>query len=61
MDTQDKMIRLREAAARLGVSVRTLYRLFATHDLSLLHVRGCSCVAESELMTYLERLKGGAR
>jgi hypothetical protein len=40
---------LKVAAVRLGVSVRTLYRVIGEGDLALVRIRGCSCVEEGEL------------
>jgi excisionase family DNA binding protein len=52
------LVRVKAAAGRLGVSVRTLYRDIADGKLRLVHVRGCSCIEESELQNYIERSKG---
>jgi excisionase family DNA binding protein len=52
------LVRVKAAAARLGVSVRTVYRDVAEGKLRLVHVRGCSCIEESELQNYIERSKG---
>jgi len=52
------LLRLKAVAARLGVSVRTVYRIIAEGGLSLVHVRGCACIEESELQNYIERSKG---
>ena len=49
------LIRLKVAAARLGVSVRTVYRIIAEGGLKLVHIRGCACVSENELVNYIER------
>ncbi len=49
------LIRLRVAASRLGVSVRTVYRIVAEGGLRLVHVRGCACIAESDLRNYIQR------
>jgi excisionase family DNA binding protein len=48
-------MRVKVAAARLGVHVRTLYRVIAQGELSLVHVRGCSCIAENDLVNYIKR------
>lgn len=48
------LVRVKAAAARLGVSVRTVYRDIADGKLHLVHVRGCSCIKESELQNYIE-------
>jgi excisionase family DNA binding protein len=47
--------RIKVAAARLGVSVRTLYRDVAEGNLTLVHVRNCSCIEKRELQNYVER------
>ena len=52
------LVRVKAAAARLGVSVRTVYRDVADGKLRLVHVRGCSCIEERELQNYIERNKG---
>jgi excisionase family DNA binding protein len=49
------LIRLKVAASRLGVSVRTVYRIIAEGGLKLVHIRGCACISESELVNYIER------
>ena len=51
------LIRLKQAAARCGVSVRTLYRIIAEGGLSLVRIRGCSCLKESDLAAYVEKSK----
>jgi excisionase family DNA binding protein len=51
-------VRMKTAAARLGVSVRTLYREIADGKLRVVHFRGCSCIEESELQNYIEKSKG---
>lgn len=50
-------MRLKAAAARLGVSVRTLYRIIAEGGLSVVHIRGCSCLKETDLQDYIEQNK----
>jgi excisionase family DNA binding protein len=49
------LVRLKVAAGRLGVSVRTVYRIIAEGGLRLVHVRGCACVYENDLVSYMER------
>ncbi len=49
------LLRLKVAAARLGVSVRTVYRIIAEGGLKLVHIRGCACISENELVNYIER------
>ena len=43
------LLRMKAAAARLGVSVRTVYRVIAQGGLTLVRVRGCACIAENDL------------
>jgi excisionase family DNA binding protein len=52
-------VRMKPAAARLGFSVRTLYREIADGKLRLDHHRRCACIEESELQNYVERNRGG--
>lgn len=54
-----KLLRLKEAAKILGISVRTLYRIIADGHLTRVHVRGCSCIPSSQLNAYLQRLERG--
>jgi len=61
MDTGGKLLRVREAAARLAVSVRTVWRMIAAGELPVVHVRGCTCVAEADLLVYIEKSKQGVR
>lgn len=49
------LIRVKAAAARCGVSVRTLYRDIAEGKLRLSHIRGCSCIKESDFEDYIKR------
>ena len=51
------LLRLKVAAVRLGVSVRTLYRIIAEGGLRLVRIRGCSCLKEADLQDYIERNK----
>jgi excisionase family DNA binding protein len=51
------LVRVKVAAVRLGVSVRTLYRIIAEGELPLVHIRGCSCLKEADLQGYIERNK----
>jgi excisionase family DNA binding protein len=55
------LVRVKVAAARLGVSVRTVYRVVAEGGLSLVHIRGCSCLKESDLLDYIEKNKDGIK
>jgi excisionase family DNA binding protein len=51
------LVRLKVAAVRLGVSVRTLYRIIAEGGLPLVHIRGCSCLKAADLQDYIEKNK----
>jgi len=51
------LVRLKVAAVRLGVSVRTLYRIIAEGGLALVRIRGCSCLKEADLTAYVEKSK----
>jgi len=51
------LVRLKVAAARLGVSVRTVYRIIAEGGLALVRIRGCSCLKEADLTAYVEKNK----
>jgi len=52
---ETNLVRLKAAAGRLGVSVRTLYRIIAEGELQLVHVRNCACIKEADLLGYIER------
>jgi len=49
------LLRMKAAAARLGVSVRTVYRVIAEGGLTLVRIRGCACIAEHDLAKYIEQ------
>ena len=56
----DLLVKLRDAARRVGVSVRTVYREIADGKLPpVIKVRGCSLLAESAINEYVERQKRG--
>ena len=57
---QNRFIRLRDAAGVLAVSLRTLYRIIGDGHLKIIKVRGCACIARSELERYMSRLAGRA-
>jgi len=46
-------MRLKIVAARLGVSVRAVYRIIAEGGLNRAQVRGCASIAERELVNYI--------
>ena len=52
-----KLLRVREAAARLAVSPRTVWRMIAAKNLQVVHVRGCTRVLLAEVAKYV---KGGS-
>jgi excisionase family DNA binding protein len=52
-------LRMKEVALRLGVSVRTLYRIVAEGKLHIVRVRRCACIAEGDLRRYMTGLGGG--
>lgn len=54
-----RLIRLRAAAEMLGVSLRTLYRIVADGQLRIVRVRGCACIASTQLEQYMRQLVGG--
>ena len=55
--SDSNLIRIKVAAGRLGVSVRTLYRIIAEGGLALFRIRGCSCLKEADLVAYIEKSK----
>lgn len=58
--TGTKLLRLNEAAVRLAVSVRSLYRLIDAGELAVVRVGGCVRVAENDLVVYIaEHRQGG--
>ena len=57
----EKMMRLKEVAIRLGVSLRTVYREIQEGRLPQpLKVRACSVIPESALEAYLRRRNPGS-
>lgn len=56
--TDGQLLGMKDAAARLAVSVRTLRRIVADRELQVVHVRGRACIAEADLLAYVERNKG---
>ena len=54
----ERFLRVAEAAERLSISVRSLYRLIAAQEFpGLVKVGGCRRVALSEIDAYMERVK----
>lgn len=56
-----ELLTIAEAAARLRVSVRTVYRLIADRKLRVVKVRGSSFVRETEIGRYLENAERSTR
>jgi excisionase family DNA binding protein len=56
----DRFIAVKALPERLGVSLRTVWRLLADGTLHGIRVRRRVLVAESEVRAYMERLKLGA-
>jgi excisionase family DNA binding protein len=57
--SDQRLLRMKEAARVLAVSVRTVYRLIAARELAVVHVRGCARVNQADLLAYVERSKRG--
>ena len=59
MDTaipsSSKLVRIKAAAIRLGVSPRTVHRIIAQGELLKVRIRGCSCLKEDDLTAYIEK------
>ena len=45
----DGLLRIRAAAAMLGVSQRTVWRMIADGQLKPVHVRGCTCLVAAHI------------
>jgi excisionase family DNA binding protein len=56
-NSERNLVPVKVAADRLGVSVRTLYRIIAEGGLPLVHFRGCSRLQEGDLTAYIEKNK----
>lgn len=56
----DHLIDFKEVASRLGgISIRSVYRLIAKHDLpNAVHVLSKPCLYASDITAYLDKLKG---
>jgi excisionase family DNA binding protein len=44
------LVRVKRAAALLGVSPRTVWRMISENQIKAVHVRRCTCVLLSDLM-----------
>lgn len=54
----DRLVKLRDVADMIGVGLRTVYRLIAAGELpEPVKVGHRSCIPESELRDYIERVK----
>ena len=57
-NSQDRLLSMPDAAARLAVSIRTLYRLVALGELAApVKVGRASRIPASDVDRYIERLK----
>lgn len=56
-----ELLTIAEAASRLRVSSRTVYRLIADRKLRVTKVRGSSFVRETEIARYLETAERSTR
>jgi excisionase family DNA binding protein len=52
----EKLLRVKEAAARLAVSPRTVWRMIAAKTLKPVHVRGCTRVLLTDVAKFLNGL-----
>lgn len=46
------MVRVKKAAALLGVSPRTVWRMIADGQLKRICVRGCTCVLRADVLNF---------
>jgi len=59
MQTEGKMLRVKETAKRWGVSERTVWRELAARELTKVKVRNCTCIPEADVLAYEERTRRG--
>ena len=52
-ESEQRLLRVSEAAAMLGVSQRTIWRMIADGQLIAVHIRGCTRVLRAEAMRIL--------
>jgi len=52
------LVRVKRAAALLGVSPRTVWRMISEQQIKVVHVRRCTCVLLSDLMRLVH---GGSK
>ena len=51
----EKLLRVKEAAARLAVCERTVWRMIAAGELKAVHIRGCTRVYLWSVEDYLKK------
>jgi excisionase family DNA binding protein len=49
----EKLLRVKEAAAKLAVSPRTVWRMIAAKSLKVVRIRGCTRVLLAEVAKYM--------
>ncbi len=55
----ERLLRVREAAARLTVNPRTVWRMIADKELLVVHIRGCTRVCLSSVVAYQKKQNQG--
>lgn len=58
-ETNAELISVKRAAARLGVSARTVWRIIADGQLKVVHIRGCTRVHRWSVDEYLKQSERG--
>jgi excisionase family DNA binding protein len=48
------LVRVKRAAALLGVSPRTVWRMISENQIKAVHVRRCTCVLLSEVARFMQ-------
>ena len=51
----EKLLRVKEAAAMLAVSPRTVWRMIADGELKMVHIRGCARVYLGSVEKYVKQ------
>jgi excisionase family DNA binding protein len=57
----EQLLRVSEAAARLTVNIRTIWRMIADGELQVVHIRGCTRVYLSSVADYIRKQNRVAR
>ena len=57
----ERLLRVRDAAARLTVNPRTIWRMIADKELQVVHIRGCTRVYLSSVEDYKKKQNQGVR